>query len=1204
MIENSEQKSFLDQPLAAAMKIDWDRTLLIALLVLSIVTRLWDLSYRAWNHDEAIHTDWAWNLYTGRGYQHNPIYHGPLLYHVTALSFFLFGDNDTTARLPNAVFGIILVTLPFFFRKWLGRKGWVATALMLLISPSILYYSRFNRHDIYVELFVVLMALTIWKYFDERKEIWLVATAALLALAYTAMETTFIFVAIFAIFLTAHFTFEYLRPRVNWHNSLLGLFASVLGIPFFGFFVAYQAIRSIAGKKVEATWRAIPSFDLAMILGTFSLPLLTPALFRFIFNPIWNRLFNADFFPLSAFTDVSVLTQMAQTQFDVVLRVIILTGAMILLAALIGIWWNARVWSISAVLFWPIFVVFFTTIFTNGGGFFTGLLGSLGYWLSQQEVARGGQPPYYYLLVTLPLYEFLPYCVGIIAILWYWLRYRPGQLLVMLGWMLWCIVYYVAVRPLLLGVSINPTDTSAATIPATSGLAGIADPLVIVFIFVLILLTFFTTYDPDKPESQFPTFLFTWSIGTMLIFSWAGEKMPWLTMHLAIPLAFISGWAIDKLLDVDWRDLFARGAVWLALLIPLALIAIAAILFGARPFQGVTLDQLSASNGFIVALVMLLLFVVPALYFIGRRFSAREIIRIAAITFVLILGALTIRSAAMAVYINPDNAVETMIYAQGSHDDVTAIREIDDLSQRLCGQVAPGKQQTIQCDNGKIKVAYDDDSSWPFVWYLRNYANAQFYGKTPGAPFDAEVVLVGSANEDAVKPFLGNKYIKRIYKLIWWPLEGYKDIRWQRDPLGYGLPKDFDITPYVGKWIAIDGGQVIGVGGTQDKARNDAQTKQPTAQPIVIQVPAVITDYILNPGVRTDLFNGWFYHQYNDSASQWPYVHNFSFYVRKDIAAQLWNYAGQIPAAPTVQDEYDTKFVKLAATRSIGATGSGNGQLQNPKNVAIDSQGNLYVADSDNGRIEKFDKNGTFVTAWGTKSPPNLIGPQNTFSEIWGIAVDKSGNVYVADTWNHRIQKFDSNGKFLTMWGVNGDTRGVALGNPLQFYGPRAIAIDSQGNVLVTDTGNKRVLKFDPNGNPLAQYGGVGGDPGQFLEQVGIAVDSQGNIFVADTWNQRIQKFDSNFGFVAQWTVEAWDSQSVVNKPYIAVDPDGNVFITDPEISRIIKFSNDGKLLAVFGARGGDLSSFNLPIGLAFDAQGNLYVADSGNNRILVFTKP
>ncbi|MGE5264081.1 MAG: hypothetical protein ACM3S0_11935, partial [Acidobacteriota bacterium] len=243
-------------------------------------------------------------------------------------------------------------------------------------------------------------------------------------------------------------------------------------------------------------------------------------------------------------------------------------------------------------------------------------------------------------------------------------------------------------------------------------------------------------------------------------------------------------------------------------------------------------------------------------------------------------------------------------------------------------------------------------------------------------------------------------------------------------------------------------------------------------------------------------------------------------------------------------------------------------------------------------------------TMWGSRSPDNAPAPANTFNQPWGIAVDKAGNVYVADTWNHRIQKFDSNGKFLTMWGTNGDTRGVAQGMPLQFYGPRAIVIDAQGNLYVTDTGNKRVVKFTPNGDPLGQFGGVGAENGQFQEQVGLGIDKEGNFYVADTWNQRIQKFDSGFNFLMQWHVEAWDTQTVVNKPYLAVDADGNVFVTDPEGARVIKFSNDGKLLSVFGNIGVDLSSFNLPTGLAFDAQGNLYVADSGNQRILVFTKP
>ncbi|MBI3741917.1 MAG: hypothetical protein HY257_09205, partial [Chloroflexi bacterium] len=813
-----------------------------------------------------------------------------------------------------------------------------------------------------------------------------------------------------------------LRPRVNWSQFALGLFAALLGIPFFGLFVATRALGFFRQSGDE--YREIPSFNLAMIFGTFSLPLLTPAFF-YALNPIWQRLFQQDFLTIAVFADANIILSIVN-QPDIVFRVLGLTVAMILFAALLGIWWRARVWLICAALFWIPFILFFTTVLTNGAGFFSGLLGSLGYWLSQQGVARGGQPSYYYLLVQLPLYEFLPYLVGVISIFWYWFKQRTIHLLVVLGWFMWIIAYFFAIRPLLAPAA--PT---------------LADQLVPAFIALLILLAFFATYDSENPASLFASFLFTWVVGALIIFSWAGEKMPWLTVHLTMPLAFASGWAIDKLIVADWRDLFRRGAAWLAALIPLALVLLIALATN-QPFQGVSIEQLGATNAFVISLVMLV-GVGVAIYFISKRFSAPEFLRVTSVMAILLLTALTIRAATLAAFVNPDVAVETIIYAQGSPDVPIAMREIEELSRRLCAQTASGKNQ-IQCENGTIKVAYDDDSSWPFVWYLRNYRNAQYYGGSPGAPFDAPVVIVGPKNEEAIKPFLGTRYTRRQYKLIWWPLEGYKDLSLDR-----------------------------------------------------------VWSYLTNPEERSALFTAWFYHRYKESLNAWPYVHNFSFYVRKDVANLLWSYGGTVPNQP-VEDEYAKKTIQIPATRALGAQGVGNGQFNFPRNIALDAQGNLYVADSDNARVQKFDANGKFLLAWGTKSPDNVPNPPpGTFTQIWGMAVDKNGNVYVTDTWNHRIQKFDANGKFLKMWGTNGDTRGIANIDPDKFYGPRAIALDAQNNLLITDTGNKRVLKFTADGVPLAQYGGFGSEIGLFQEPVGIAVDAQGNVYVADTWNQRIQ---------------------------------------------------------------------------------------------------
>ena len=206
--------------------------------------------------------------------------------------------------------------------------------------------------------------------------------------------------------------------------------------------------------------------------------------------------------------------------------------------------------------------------------------------------------------------------------------------------------------------------------------------------------------------------------------------------------------------------------------------------------------------------------------------------------------------------------------------------------------------------------------------------------------------------------------------------------------------------------------------------------------------------------------------------------------------------------------------------------------------------------------------------------------------------------MYVADTWNHRIQEFDPTGKFVRSWGSE------PVGQPAtaagQFFGPRSIAIDAAGNVYVTDTGNKRIEKFTADGKYIASYG----QPARLSDsstRVGLAVDRAGNFYVADTWNQRIEKFDPNFQPLTSWPILGWDSQSVVEKPYLTVDPQGNVYATDPEANHVVEFNSNGQVLAVFGKAGNDTSSFQLPVGITTDSQGNVYVADSQNGQILKF---
>src|SRR4029078_7278341 len=185
--------------------------ILVAILLVAAVTRFYDLGSAAWSHDESIHTNWSELLYKGGGFIHNPIYHGPLLYHMTALAFFVLGVSDFSARAMPVLFGLVLIATPYLFRQWLGKRGWVLASLMFLISPVIAAYSRVDRHDIYVEVCVIMIALAIMKYLTTRSNNWFYFGAAMLALSFTAMETTFIFMALFGYLLAGIFTYDYLK---------------------------------------------------------------------------------------------------------------------------------------------------------------------------------------------------------------------------------------------------------------------------------------------------------------------------------------------------------------------------------------------------------------------------------------------------------------------------------------------------------------------------------------------------------------------------------------------------------------------------------------------------------------------------------------------------------------------------------------------------------------------------------------------------------------------------------------------------------------------------------------------------------------------------------------------------------------------------------------------------------------------------------
>jgi DNA-binding beta-propeller fold protein YncE len=269
--------------------------------------------------------------------------------------------------------------------------------------------------------------------------------------------------------------------------------------------------------------------------------------------------------------------------------------------------------------------------------------------------------------------------------------------------------------------------------------------------------------------------------------------------------------------------------------------------------------------------------------------------------------------------------------------------------------------------------------------------------------------------------------------------------------------------------------------------------------------------------------------------------------------------------------------------------------------VAVAADGSIYVADGFNHRVQKFTAQGEYVMSIGTPSGQTPNPPTGTFNEPWGVAAAPDGSIYVADTWNNRIQHFTADGAFINSWGAQGDSGGQAVGSEGLFYGPRSVAVDASGRVLVADTGNKRIQVFDKDGQFITQFGGGGLDQGRLDEPVGVAVGPQGNIVVADTWNGRVQIFDPNGQSIAAWDIDGWLDKELVGKPYLAVDAQSRVYVADEVSQRILIFDETGKYLGGFGQYGIDDRGFTLPGGIAVDAEGFIYVADTGAGRMMKF---
>jgi sugar lactone lactonase YvrE len=648
---------------------------------------------------------------------------------------------------------------------------------------------------------------------------------------------------------------------------------------------------------------------------------------------------------------------------------------------------------------------------------------------------------------------------------------------------------------------------------------------------------------------DFMPYITWWLLLTWAAYSVAGEKMPWLSTHFVIPMAIMSGWYFgEKLKSLGRVDLLSKNPLVFSGLTALLII----VLFGL--FGQLWLGKIQLGSQQIVALQSVGVFIglsavtIILAFFWWRKYKGLERpLRgtLVILTIFTLLSLLTIRATYMASFPNADYITEFMVYAHGAPATKSLVMDqVETLSMRLYGDKS-------------IKVAYDNDVSWPFTWYLRDYPNRSYFGENPSNTLnESPIIVVGNLNWAKVEPYLGNNYEENTYTFLWWPMEEYRRIGW-------------------------------------DSVFGD---------------PVNIEDHgLADASIRQALWDIFFYRDYEQygkafggtyTAREWPLRHELKIYTRKDVLANLWD-QGIAPASiEAVADPYAEGEIIVEPSlilNELTIPSNAEGQFITPRNVAVGSDGNLYIADSGNHRIQVFDAAGNFVTAWG-----EFGAAPGQFNEPWGIAVDDEF-VYVADTWNHRIQKFSHEGAVVGSFGQNGspiDETDAALG---MFYGPRGITLINDNRLAITDTGNHRIQLMDRDGNFLSSVGGFGNQPGQFNEPVGLTTGPFGNVYMADTWNGRVQELTSDLFPLNEWKVNGWFSQSVDNKPYIAVDSANRVYVTDPEGFRVLIFDSLGNYLGRFGTYGTAPNQFALPVGITIDAQDNVYVVDSFNNRIVKY---
>ncbi len=1154
-------------------RVPWVAVALVLIFVFGCCVRLINLGHMSYHHDESIHAYYSWRLCEKGPYSseikgdpsmYDPVYHGPFLYHATALSFLLFGDSDYTGRLPMALFGVLMIVFVYQLHHLIGRRRALIAAGFVAISPSLTYFSRFARNDIFIGTDTIGVILFALLYFKEkapgRRLLYFLAMTLTFTLLYCTKENSYIVGGILCGFLVLYGVVRIVWGAVEnrpfwiaiWLGYTAGLaLAAVLAVSagtagyLVGLLVVIGCIigaylANDSRKDDESSgFSAAQGFLASVAVGLCEAGILAWALGHRAYM-VAGAVYAVLLFGVAGLVIVSAMfltEEDAKPEWSKPVRRFFHNRfEFVALVAIYGIF-SAIAFSSQAV---PLSAR--AEFLKNDPDSISRSDATNEYnkWFkygSNDSSIRDGK-------FADPEYRMHP-------------KFKKRMLWGGIGLGILTLLLLNFIR---LSVGGDQSDMagglsgpeSGGAKPAKDGPKEGASP----------------RGSPRWEEAGSQDgLLATLTANVRLLLAVAicvGVFWFFFTTMFAHTRGLVDGvtnyvryWYAQKykprIAQPNLGKLYFLFPLITYEIAPLVLGLIAAVYYSIRlilKFVGaafsVRLDRSPAKGepSFVLPIfftvwtvVTLFLYAnlherVPWLlvhqtlplavlagYFLGElldRFKNR-IIRVVVIGVSSTLALFVFRSNMMLLQ-HLDDAREIIVYVQSNENIRKIAREVDEIAFESGSGSNVDKIRRANVQPITIGIAqWDGNPGWPLNWYFRNYITSTMISKN----YMVNIGNPGTIADD--KLALGNQFEYTIY--------GFRE-HWSTDSDPSRPGKRF----------------------SKEWWRNHLK---------------------------------YFFYRYPWSSTGAP---NLAFYRKR-----------QIREAINISAEYIEGFDQLSSyvqpVKSWGAQGSGEGQFRVPRGIAVAPDGSVYVADSLNLRVQKFSPDGEFLLQFGGRSPSEGQG-NGLFTEKYGIgpcgvAVDRDGMVYVTDTWGGRIQKFDSEGRYV----------GSILPGPNRnFFGPRDVAVGADGLIYVSDTGNKDVKVFEPDGRYVRSIGRSGTGPGQFNEQVGICITPEGNILVADTGNQRIQDLNSRGTLDKKLQVFGWqvDTASIPHvEPYVAKGDDGTVYVTDSTRHAVFQIAPDWKSVLVWGNK----SDFRKPTGIAVSPDGFIYVVDSEGCKVLKFKK-